>query len=404
MSLFDWLPAERKAASLEEFLSAAGGSASGVSVTHESALKTSPALSCVRLLARGVARLPMRVHQDTGERTKRVAKDHPLYKVLYRKPNAWMTSFSWRQTMMFHTLITGSGRSFINRVNGQVAELLPLLPNQVEVKQDKNYDLAYKIRLANGETLDVDQSQIFDLRGPSWDSYQGLDSVKQGKEAIGLSLATEETHARLHSQGARPGGLLTSAGTLNPEQVDQIRTGWEQMQGGVHNAMKTAILGADLKWTPLAMTGVDSEHLATRKFQIEEICRAFGVFPQMIGHGDKPPTFASAQQFFLHHIIQILDPWVVEFEQTVMRDLLTEEELDDGYYVKLNLNEFLRGSMKERAEFYKIMVEIGVFSPNDVRELEDRNPYEGGDVYRAQMNTETIGGSDATDDDTDDEE
>jgi HK97 family phage portal protein len=391
---------EEKAAFLSADLLAAmratGNSKSGTSVTYDSALMTSPTLACVRLIAQGIARMPCEVLQRTGEDafghpTIRRATDHPLWSVLHRRPNDWMTSFGWRQTAMFHTLLAGNGRSFVNRVNGQVVELIPLVPGTVSVDQLPDYSLVYDVSLASGETLRLGPESVFDLSSPSWNTYEGLPGVHQAREAIGLALATEETHSRFHSNGARPGGILTSKAVLNKETVDAIRDNWQQTQGGVENAMKTAVIGADLQWQSLAMTGVDSQHIETREFQIMEICRHFGVFPQMIGAGNATPTFASAQQFFLHHVIHTLGPWVEEFEQSAELQLLTRQDVENGYYIKLNVNSLLRGSMKERAEFYKMMSDMGVLSINDIRMFEDWNPVEDGNDYRVPMNTAPAG-------------
>jgi HK97 family phage portal protein len=118
------------------------------------------------------------------------------------------------------------------------------------------------------------------------------------REAIGLAIATEETHASLHANGAQPGGVLAVKGKLDKEARERLKAAWQAFQGGVANRFKTAVLDVDAEWKPLSMTGVDSQHLETRRFQIEEICRAMRVFPQLVMHSDKTSTFASAEQFF----------------------------------------------------------------------------------------------------------
>jgi HK97 family phage portal protein len=126
--------------------------------------------------------------------------------------------------------------------------------------------------------------------------------IRQASEAIGLAMATEETQARLHGQGARPGGILTTPNTLTKEQVERIKAQFADGYSGVANAFKTLLLDNGMKFEPWQMSGVDAQHLETRRHQIEEICRFFRVFPSMIGYSDKTTTYASAEAFFTAHV------------------------------------------------------------------------------------------------------
>jgi HK97 family phage portal protein len=158
--------------------------------------------------------------------------------------------------------------------------------------------MTYNVSDLEGKITTLTAENVLHLRGPSWNSYLGLDAVQLAREAIGLAIATEETHASLHANGAQPGGVLAVKGKLDKEARERLKTAWQAFQGGVANRFKTAVIDVDAEWKPLSMTGVDSQHLETRRFQIEEICRAMRVFPQLVMHTDKTSTFASAEQFF----------------------------------------------------------------------------------------------------------
>ena len=213
------------------------------------------------------------------------------------------------------------------------------------------------------------------------------------REAIGLALATEETHARFHGNGARPGGILTSELPLKDDQVNRLREAWQQTQGGVANAMKTAILSGGLKYQQLMMTGVDAQHIETRKFQIEEVCRAFRVFPAMVGYSDKTATYASAEAFFAAHVRHSLLPWGERFEQATDRDCLSAAEIADGYYTALDYRQLLRGDAASRAAFYASGITNGWMTRNEARAEEDLNPLEGLDEPLKPLNMG--GGNDA---------
>ena len=272
---------------------------------------------------------------------------------------------------MIYAVLTGDGLSFINRVGGTIRELIPLLPGTVTIEQQSDYSLQYRVAFADGRQEVLPRSQVWHLRGPSWNAYSGLDALRLAREAIGLALATEETHARFHGNGARPGGILTSELPLKDDQVNRLREAWQQTQGGVANAMKTAILSGGLKYQQLMMTGVDAQHIETRKFQIEEVCRAFRVFPAMVGYSDKTATYASAEAFFAAHVRHSLLPWGERFEQATDRDCLSAAEIADGYYTALDYRQLLRGDAASRAAFYASGITNGWMTRNEARAEED---------------------------------
>lgn len=365
-------------------------SAAGVSVTVERALQVSTVLACARVISEGIAQLPCKLYREHDDGGKGPATDHPLYWLLYRRPNEWMTSFEFRELLSFHAVLTGAGYAYINRVRGEVRELLPILPGNIRPRQDDGYGLTFEVADGKGLIGTFRRDQILYLRGPSWDSYRALDIVQSAREAIGLAIATEANQAKLFGNGSRPGGILSTDQPLQDTQIARIKQAWQAAYSG-ENQFKTAVLDNGFKWLPMAMTGVDAQQLESRRFQIEEICRAMRVFPQMVMSSDKTSTYASAEQFFLAHVIHSLGPWVERWEQVLSRDLLTPAEAKSGLFPKLTVAGLLRGDIKARAEFYRTMSALAAMNPNEIRSLEDMNPYDGGDAYSRQVNIAPVG-------------
>lgn len=364
---------------------------SGATVNATSALECTTALACVQAIACGVAMLPLDIYRPREGGGRDVATDEPLWDFFAGQPNEWQTWPEWIETTLMHAVLCGDGISFINRPNprGPIRELIPLAPGSVSVEQRQGYDLAYHLVLADGRSLTVGRDQVFHLRSPSWNAYSGLDATKLAREAIGLALATEEAHARLHANGARPGGILTTEQRLTRDQVDELRAAWQQTQGGLSNAMRTAVLSSGLKWEPMGMTGVDAQHIETRRFQIEEICRAFGVYPAMVGHSDKASTYASAEQFFIANVVYSLGRWTRRFEERIRVDLMTREERQRRLYAKFSLQALMRGDARTRSDFYSALITLGVLTRNEARGLEDLNPIPGLDEPLRPLNLAT---------------
>lgn len=369
---------QKASSSLELFREIYGGreSRSGVSVNASSALEVTTVLACLRVIAEGVSQVPFRVFQETaGGRTVKAAS-HPLYPVLYRRPNPWQTSFEFRETIVFHTALVGNAYCFINRVGSarQIRELIPIEPRRVVVEQRPDMSLIYRVSSDNGQTREFPADAIWHLRGPSWNGWAGLDATQKARDAIGLTMALEQGQSDFQKNGGKTSGVYSVKDKLSPEKYALLRK-WFEEEVAKDGAYRPLILDQDAKYTPFTMTGVDQQLLETRRHQVEEICRAFRVMPIMIGQSDKAATYASAEQMFLAHVVHTLMPWYERIEQSADVNLLSEEDVAAGFYTKFTPNALMRGAAKDRGEFYAKALgsggSKGWMTQNDVRSLEE---------------------------------
>lgn len=356
-------------------------SLAGEHVNWKSALGLSTALRCGLVIADGVATVPcklMRKDPQTGRRVE--ATDHPLSEVFGYEANGWMDPLELLETMTLHTVFTGNAFVFINRVRGRIVELIPIEPAGVRVEQKDDYRLVYHVIAKNGSVQEFPQEAIWHMRGPSWNAWMGLDATKLAREALGLAMATQNAHSRRFGNGIQTTGVYSVEGNLDQAQYQRLRAYIEQNHVGAKNSGKPFILDRNAKWQPVDLNGVDAQHVETRRLQIEEVCRAYGVNPIMVFHSDKTATYASAEQMFLSHAVHTIRPWHRRFEKSMRRALLTRDEVRAGYYFKFFDTELLRGAAKDRAEFYWKMFQMGM-SPNDIFALEDQDGFEGGDEH-----------------------
>lgn len=381
--------AERKSAAswqlLERLIGAGYASKAGPNVTLDAAFKVGVLLAGTRVLAQGAAQIPFKLLCETqnGDLRKIMpAKDHYLYDLLAAQPNSWTTSFEFRETLVMHAVL-GNAYAFKNVVRGKVFELILLNPGRVRKIQAPDWTITYEVTGISGERMIFPAEAIWHVRGPSWDGSLGLDVLHLAREALGLAIATEETHAKLHAKGVRPSGTYSVDGPLSKEQYKELKAWIEREFAGAENSGAPMILDRGAKWFSQAMTGIDAQHLETRKYQVEEVCRFLGVSPQMVFYSDKTSTFASAEAFFESHVKYSLMPWYVRIEQSADANLLTKKERATGLYFKFLAEGLLRGSTGARADYYTKALgsggHPGWMSPDEVRALEDLNP-RGGDA------------------------
>ena len=357
---------------------------SGVAVNARTALECSAVLACVRVIANGLAQVPFKLYRAEG-RNRNPAVGHGLYELMDMAPNEFQTAFEFRHMLALHLCLTGNAYIWLNRVGGRIVEMLPYPPGCVSIERD-GWELTYRITTQDKRYITVPRKDMWNVRWMSWDGVSGLDGVVLAREVIGLSLALETHGASSFRNGVRPSGILSTDQGLNKDQRKDLRTAWEAAFAGTENAGRAAVLGSGMKWTQLSMPNDAAQFIESRQYQVEEVCRAFGVLPIMVGRSDKASTYASAEQMFLQHAVHTLGPWYACLEKSASRWLLSEAERRDGYYFKFNVNGLMRGAAKDRAEFYTRLYGVGALSPNDIRELEDMNPYVGGDEYRVPLN------------------
>lgn len=385
--------------SLDLWQEAFGGAAvkAGVAVNIQTALQVTTVAGCVRRIAEAMT-VPCKLYRkDPVTRSREEASDHELYDILSDEPNGLQDGFGYRETLAMHLALCFNHYSFIGRVGNRIDELIPIEPHRVTPKLGRDFRMTYVVQLSDGSSETFDQDQIWHVRGPSWNGAVGMDAIKLLREAIGLAIATEETHARLHSNGAQPGGILRTDKDLSSEPVrERLKKTWAESAGGAANKFRTIVLDNGLDWKPMMMTGVDSQHLQLRQFQVEEICRGFGVMPIMVGYsGDKAPTFASAEQMFLQHLVHTVRPWQSRVASSARRWLLTRDERKQGYFIRFVDADFMSPDMKTKAEYNKIALggggNPGWLTIDDVRGFDELSRVKGGDRVYVPVNATPIG-------------
>ena len=366
-----------------------GRADSGEKVDEKSAMQIATVYACVRLLAETVAGLPLHLfRQKNGESEKERATDHPLYRILYRQPNPEMTSFSFRETMMTHLLLWGNAYSQIIRDGkNNVLALYPLLPDAVEVDPDEKGQIYYiyhaytdEVPGDNNKDIYFRNDEIFHVPGLGFNGLVGFSPIAMMKNALGTTLAVEKYGSSFFRNGAQPSGVLEHPGVLkNPEK---IRENWTSVYGGANNAHKVAVLEEGMQYKAISLPPEDSQFLSTRQFGVNEICRIFRVPPHMVQDLEHA-TFSNIEHQSIDFVVHTLTPWLVRFEQAIVKDLLLPDE-QDALFPKFNVDGLLRGDYQSRMQGYATGISNGFLSPNDIRRLENMDliPAEkGGDDY-----------------------
>lgn len=363
---------------------------SGENVTPESAMALAAYYACIRVISEDVGKLPLHVFRQRGT-VREKDGSHPLWRVLHDRPNPEMTSMAFRETVTAWALGWGNGYAEIVRSeDGRSVELWPIHPKRVVPMRDENGVLFYRVNMGSTadkrpETVDLPAESVLHIHGVGGDAISGWSIARLAAESLGVALAEQKHSGAFFGNGARPSGILKYPGIF--DQVDeskkkQFREEWERNYGGASNAGKTAILDEGIEYQPISMNNKDSQFIESRQFSVEEICRWFRIPPHKVQHLLRS-TFSNIESQNLEYVVDTLMPWLVRWEQAIALRLLSGAR-DAGVFVKHNVNALLRGDVVSRGQWYTQMLTNGVFSVNDVRELEDMNPVDSGDRHFVQ--------------------
>ncbi len=367
-----------------------GKTITGVTVNEDSALNSSAVYACVRLLSETIASLPLLTYKRTEDGGKIRDANNPMYKVLHLKPipTEKMTAFTYREQQMKSILLWGNMYSLKLRTStGSLVGLFPLMASRMKVDIDKNNNnLEYRYLFADNIERIIPNQDILHIPGMTDNGLIGKSVIQYARESIALGITLEEFGSRFFANGTNVGGMLQHPAKLTHESFNNLKEQLADAHQGLSNAHKMIILEEGMTFEKINIPPNDAQFLESRKFQLEEICRWFNI-PQHLANSIDRATFNNIEHLGLGFVIYTLRPWLVRIEQGYSVELF---DGSDDSFCEFLVDGLLRGDIKSRYEAYSIARQNGILNANEIRALENRNPYEGGDSYIVQLNMQDV--------------
>jgi HK97 family phage portal protein len=378
--------------SWEEFVRQGGG---GVGVTEDSARAVASVTACVNLIGGSIASLPLHFYRRTDTGRDRYTPD--FWWLFNERPYGnWSAAAFW-QYLSDSKLFHGDGFARIHRasrLSNTIAGIEPRHPTYTEVDRVGNRNVyTFHPQPCDPEgtkAVTVDQDDVLHIPGPGFDGRRGLSQLSYGlRHAAGIALEADRQSASFFTDGSRPDVALEVPGDLPPDKAEVLRKSFMERHAGQNNKRVPIVLAGGVKLHQLTMTNEDAELLATRGFQIEEVCRVFGVPPHMVGHTEKTTSFGSGvEQMGIGFVKYTLQRHLVAIEQEINFKLFKTSR-NFAEFVTAGLE---RGDLKARNESYRIALgragEPGWMSVNEVRALENLPPIDGGEKPATNMPVE----------------
>lgn len=362
--------------------------------TELQAMRLPAVNACIEILSDSVAKLP--IFLMDGE-TREQIRRHPAIRLLTSRPTECLTAFDYHKLMESRRIAYGNAYALIFRnPYGEPTELLPIEPGYMQPILDDNGKLWYVgTNPRTGEYRKFWSTDVLHYKAFMTDSLEGIGYLRRGRELLETAMQAQKYETNFFKNNGAPGGVLEVETDLssksfideNGNEIDAkeiIRKSWEKVHSGADNAFRVAVLDMGMKYKPISSSNRDAQFIETKTASIEDIGRLFNIPLYKLGVGKQ--TYQSNEQAAIEYMQRTLSPIIAEHEQEDTYKLLTAAEQQKGLQIRRNMMGELRGDWNARAAYYRTLSDIGAYSPNDIRALEDMPAVEGGDSCKASLN------------------
>ncbi|WP_299081699.1 phage portal protein [uncultured Paraglaciecola sp.] len=361
-------------------------------VTEDTALQVSAVWACVKLLSETVAALPLTVKNVDGERRSKDDKS-TLSSILTKTPNARQTPIEFRETMMLNLSLHGNAYAMKQRNGGgDVIGLWPLPAQQMKVELMDDGSVVYMLHKTVAGQLDMtaiaaENMLHIKLFG---NGVIGLSPLAHARTSIGLELAAEEFASSYYTNAGKPGGILTIDQILTPTQRELLKEKFADLIEGTDNMHKLQVLEAGMKYQQVQLNPEDMQMMETRRFNLEDIARFWGI-PSILINDNKDTTSwgSGIEQIIIGWLNTGLGPMLTRWEQSLESALIPSKDRG-AVEIRFDIADLLRADTKGRGEFLRSMVSVGLMTRNEGRIKLNLEPVEGGDALTAQINQAPI--------------
>lgn len=318
--------------------------------------------ACVRLIADALAMMPADVYRKGPGRTQTEIDAPPIIE----NPSGRDTRSEWMFSLLVSWLLRGNGfGEIVDRDALGFAKQVELYhPDHVHTWYDRQGIKRYKL-LGRDVT---DPSNIWHTRAfviPG--RATGLSAISHFAETIGLGLEAEKFGVDFFVDGGHPTAILASDSDIpSPAEARIVK---DRFMQALRGSREPVVLGKDLKYQAIQVAPNESQFLETQKWSVQQVCRVFGVPPEMVGgEAGGSLTYSNAEQRNLDLLTYCLGPWKSRAETTL------SALLPPGHVVKLNAGALLQADLLTRYRAHEIGIRAKFLHPDEARALENRPP------------------------------
>lgn len=360
-----------------------------INVKGKNALKIDTVYACVRIRSESVAKLPLKVYQE-DESGVSSQKRHQIQQLLKLRPNPYMSAFDFWKVIEAQSCLYGNAYANIEfDKKGKVVGLWPMESNRVKIVVDNDTSIsgiamprskiAYQVDLGYEQRkLSVDEVLHF-KGGVTLDGIVGISPLDLLKGTLENGASANKFVNNFYKQGLQVKGIVQYVGDLDEKAKRNFREKFESMSSGLSNSHRIALMPVGYQFVPIALNMHDAQFLENNQLTIRQIASAFGIKMHQLNDLTRA-THTNVAEQQNEFYTDTLQPILTMYEQELTYKLLLDEEIEEGYFFRFNIDAILRSDLKTRYEAYEIGIRGGFLKPNEARAKENLPPTEGADV------------------------
>jgi HK97 family phage portal protein len=331
----------------------------GISIDRESTLAIPAVAGYVDFICNTFAQIPFKLYKESVKDGKKVTEEvtDERVSIINDDTRDKLDGFQFKKAMCEDYLLGKGGYAFIGKVGNKFNALYYVECDRVSV--NKNTKAIHK-----DYTLMVDAETYKD--------YQFIKLLRNTKDGASGTGLTEEISKALQTAfkrlcydydltvtGGSRKGFIKSQKHLDKKSIAELKAAWEKYYAGNAN---TVVLNDGLEFQEASNTSKENE-----------------INAKDITFNDVIKNIFHIGATYEETIKNAIMPIATAFATALNRDFLLEKEKKSFYFAP-DTKELYRGSMKERYEAYKIAIECGFKTRNEIRYMEDDDALKGLDV------------------------
>ncbi|MGR9420652.1 phage portal protein [Rhizobium leguminosarum] len=348
-------------------------------VTIDNALNVPAVMAAVAFMSRTLAALPRhayRTRKGSGERI-----GGRLETVVNSAPNDTVGAFKFWQWFWQQVFTGGRGLAYIERTPQGIDSLWPMDPTKTNIKR-VGFKVTYEFE---GKTYDAaDVIDVPFMLKPCGLRHYG--PINKASKAIQLALAMNDYGSNFFAGGGVPPLALEGPLPAGAEAMKRAQADIKRSVDAAKSAEEPIFpIPSGYKLSPVGIDPAKGQMIEARRFQVEEIARAWQLPPVFLQDLSRA-TFSNAEQQDLHLVKHLIGQWAKALEDEMNLKFFGRTS---GRYIEHALDGLLRGDFKTRMEGYGIAIQNGIRKPDEIRALENL-PAEGGPADKLYIQGATV--------------
>ena len=328
----------------------------------------------VRKLARGTARIPLRVRLGDPD-GKNQLEQGPLQDLLDR-PNPTMNGFQLKEWTSATRDVYGEAFwLIISDQNGRPRQIQPMHPRNVVVQRDPDTgEIVYVYTTGSrtySEPLTFSADEVIPFLSYNPDSALRGVSVLEGLRAtLQNEDAARRANANFWTKGARPGMILTHPNTLSEGAQERLKKRMEAVHSGADNMGGIAVFEEGINATVLQLSNEEMQYIESRKLNREEVCAAFDVPPPAVHILDRA-TFSNITENLRSLYRDTMSVKFEDYEAVLMTHLVPKFYPNGDAFSQFDMSSVLRGDWEKRVDSALKLRQAGLGTGNQLASMVD---------------------------------